>query len=214
MKKVNGDYAMRRLILSIGIVAVWMLSGFYQCAARAEGELASVTERVREKIEFMRAEIAYLESEHGPEDTKWQNYKQQVEALAKGFEGLKALVDPAGKVAELEKKLADLHAKIPIRLPSGPKGSGRFGAYYVRLKYSLTWDKLWKVSDHPDVVVRFDESDHRFVFWRGTSYIPCWATYDGACTRMSFSSVAVIWAAAIVCANLCRTSRRGTHMCG
>jgi hypothetical protein len=180
VKKVNGDYAMRRLILSIGIMTVWMLSGFCRCAAGAEGESASVTGRVRDKIEFMRAEIAYLENEHSPEDQKWQNYKQQVEALAKRFEGLKALVDPAGKAAELEKKLADLHAKVPLRLPSGPRGTGRFGAYYKRLKYSLTWDKLWKVSEHPDVVVRFDESDHRFIFWRGTSYIPCWATYDGA----------------------------------
>ena len=67
-----------------------------------------------------------------------------------------------------------------IRLPSGPAGPAHFGAYYVTLKYSPAWDKLWKVSNHADVVVRFDDFDHRFVFWRGTSYIPCWATYDGA----------------------------------
>ena len=71
-------------------------------------------------------------------------------------------------------------AEKSLRLPSGPKGPGRFGAYYARLKYSPEWDKLWRVSDHPDVVVRFDDYDHRFVFWRGTSYIPHWATYDGA----------------------------------
>jgi hypothetical protein len=35
------------------------------------------------------------------------------------------------------------------------------------------------VTDHPDVVVRFDKGGHRFVFWRGTSYIPCWVTDNG-----------------------------------
>ncbi|RKY09018.1 MAG: hypothetical protein DRP65_08330 [Planctomycetota bacterium] len=29
---------------------------------------------------------------------------------------------------------------------------------------------------HADVVVRFDTGDHKFVFRRGTSYIPCWVT--------------------------------------
>jgi hypothetical protein len=92
------------------------------------------------------------------------------------------LADSGQRIADSERKLKakryTLNAKE--KLPSGPKGTGRFGACYKTLKYNLTWDKLWKVSDHADVVVRFDEFDHRFVFWRGTSYIPCWATYDGA----------------------------------
>jgi hypothetical protein len=171
MRKVNGDYAMRRMILSMGIILVLPCI----CVAVTIDEQA-----VRDKIEFMRAEIAYLESEHGLGEQKWQNYKQEVDNVGEAFKGASLLAEPAKKMAELERKLNDLHARIPLRLPSGPKGTGRFGAYYVRLKYSLTWDKLWKVSDHPDVVVRFDESDNRFVFWRGTSYIPCWATYDGA----------------------------------
>jgi hypothetical protein len=62
------------------------------------------------------------------------------------------------------------------KLPSGPDGPGSFGAYYAHLKYTPEWDKPWRVDDHPDVVVRFDEGGHKFVFWRGTSYIPCWVT--------------------------------------
>ncbi len=62
------------------------------------------------------------------------------------------------------------------KLPSGPKGPGPFGAYYTHLKYSPEWDKPWRVGDHPDVIVRFDNGGHKFVFWRGTSYIPCWVT--------------------------------------
>ena len=65
------------------------------------------------------------------------------------------------------------------RLPSGPPGKGRFGAYYTTLKYYDAWDAPWRVGGHADVVVRFDESACRFVFWRGTSYIPHWVTENG-----------------------------------
>ena len=65
------------------------------------------------------------------------------------------------------------------RLPSGPPGPGRFGAIYTTLKYYDAWDAPWRVGDHADVVVRFDESPCRFVFWRGTSYIPHWVTENG-----------------------------------
>jgi len=64
-------------------------------------------------------------------------------------------------------------------LPSGPKGTGRFGAFYTTLKYYDAWDAPWRVGEHADVVVRFDESPCRFVFWRGTSYIPHWVTENG-----------------------------------
>jgi Concanavalin A-like lectin/glucanases superfamily len=72
--------------------------------------------------------------------------------------------------------------KAPLperRLPSGPAGKGKFGAYYTQLKYYDAWDRRWRVGEHPDVVVRFDEEAYRFVFWRGTNYIPCWVTDNG-----------------------------------
>jgi len=70
--------------------------------------------------------------------------------------------------------------ELPERvLPAGPKGKGKFGAYYTRLKYYQGWDALWRVSEHPDVVIRFDKAPFRFVFWRGTSYIPNWVTGNG-----------------------------------
>ncbi|MCK4291553.1 MAG: hypothetical protein KAY65_00030 [Planctomycetes bacterium] len=64
-------------------------------------------------------------------------------------------------------------------LPAGPPGPGRFAAYYTTLKYYDAWDAPWRVGEHADVVVRFDESACRFVFWRGTSYIPHWVTENG-----------------------------------
>jgi hypothetical protein len=66
---------------------------------------------------------------------------------------------------------------LPARVfPSGPKGPGRFGAYYARLRYYPDWDALWRVGPDPDVLVRFDSSPVRVVFWRGTQYSPAWVT--------------------------------------
>ena len=64
-------------------------------------------------------------------------------------------------------------------MPSGPTGPGRFGAYYTQLKYYDEWDALWRVGDHSDIVVQFDESPIRVVFWRGTRYSPVWVMENG-----------------------------------
>jgi hypothetical protein len=65
------------------------------------------------------------------------------------------------------------------RLPSGPEGPGPFGAYQTTLKYDPAWDEPWRIGDEADVVIRFDDGGHRFVFWHGTSYIPHWVTDNG-----------------------------------
>ena len=65
------------------------------------------------------------------------------------------------------------------RLPTGPAGSGSFGAFYTRLDYYKEWDDLWRVSDVPDLFVRFGESPVQLVFWRGASFVPCWVTENG-----------------------------------
>jgi hypothetical protein len=62
------------------------------------------------------------------------------------------------------------------RMPSGPPGPGRFGAVYATLRYQETWDNLRRIGPDSDVVVRFDESPIRLVFWQGTNYIPAWVT--------------------------------------
>jgi len=67
----------------------------------------------------------------------------------------------------------------PPVLPAGPKGPGRFGAYYTRLRYAEEWENPWRVGESADVIVRFDETPNRLVFWRGTSYIPAWVTDNG-----------------------------------
>jgi hypothetical protein len=70
--------------------------------------------------------------------------------------------------------------ELPARvLPSGPPGPGRFGAYYTKLKYDEGWDALWPVGPAADVVVRFDDSPVKVVFWRGTRYGPAWVMENG-----------------------------------
>lgn len=64
---------------------------------------------------------------------------------------------------------------LPQRImPSGPPGPGVFGASYMHLQYYPEWDALWPVSSDPDIVVQFDDSPVRVVFWRGTRYGPAW----------------------------------------
>lgn len=63
----------------------------------------------------------------------------------------------------------------PLRyrqMPSGPVGPSTFGAFYTKLHYSKAWDSLWRGSEYPDIVVRFENTPVRYVFWRGTGYIP------------------------------------------
>jgi hypothetical protein len=69
---------------------------------------------------------------------------------------------------------------IPQRvMPSGPAGPGRFGAYYTQLKYYEEWDNLWRIGPDADVVVQFDNSPIRVIFWRGTRYSPVWVMENG-----------------------------------
>jgi hypothetical protein len=64
----------------------------------------------------------------------------------------------------------------PRRLPTIDKNPGRFGAFYTKLKYYPGWDNLWPVDQDPDIVVCFDKSPVKLVFWRGIRYGPCWVS--------------------------------------
>ncbi len=70
--------------------------------------------------------------------------------------------------------------ELPKRiLPSGPQSPGVFRAVNTTLEYYPGWDAPWAIDKNADVVVQFDESDCKFVFWRGTSYIPSWVSENG-----------------------------------
>jgi len=83
--------------------------------------------------------------------------------------------------AEVETEYASAHAPegdaLPwAKLPSGPAGPGRFGAFYTTLHYDDAWEAPRRIAPDSDVVVRFDQSPIRLVFWQGTNYIPAWVT--------------------------------------
>ncbi|MBV5315126.1 MAG: LamG domain-containing protein [Prolixibacteraceae bacterium] len=76
-------------------------------------------------------------------------------------------------------KIKDQQPLTYRKMPSGDGKTGTFGAYYCKLKYAPGWDKLWEGSDYPDIVVRFPDSPVRYVFWRGTGYIPAVVSENG-----------------------------------
>lgn len=64
-------------------------------------------------------------------------------------------------------------------LPAGPPGTGPFGAMYASLRFSPSWDRVRRMGPESDVVVRFEKSAMRLVFWQGNNYIPAWVTENG-----------------------------------
>jgi len=87
----------------------------------------------------------------------------------------------AGQIRKMYKDQLPLPEVVvqPRVLPSGPSGPAEFGADYTRLNYTKQWDRLWRVGEYPDVLVRFSDNNCRLVFWRGTSFVPCWVTENG-----------------------------------
>jgi hypothetical protein len=71
-------------------------------------------------------------------------------------------------------------AVIPYaQLPSGGAGVNEFGAVYASLKFVNAWDRLRRFGPNSDVVVRFEDTPIRLVFWQGTNFVPAWVTENG-----------------------------------
>ncbi|MHC4636895.1 MAG: LamG-like jellyroll fold domain-containing protein [Planctomycetota bacterium] len=86
---------------------------------------------------------------------------------------------------EIGKRYRSIKVKEPQPLqyrvmPSGPKDiHARFGATYTRLNYAEEWERNWRVCAYPDILIRFDDSPVRMLFWRGTAYGAVWVTENG-----------------------------------
>ncbi|MHC5073965.1 MAG: LamG domain-containing protein [Planctomycetota bacterium] len=65
------------------------------------------------------------------------------------------------------------------KFPKVHSKPGAFGAHYTKLNYYDEWDALWRVSDLADILIRFDNMSGKLIFWRGTSFVPCWVTENG-----------------------------------
>ena len=77
-------------------------------------------------------------------------------------------------------KPAESRPLKPWVLPAGPEVSSGFRAEYTKLSYSPEWDGLWRVGEDADIVVTFADKPWRYVFWRGTRYLPSLVTGFGS----------------------------------
>jgi len=64
----------------------------------------------------------------------------------------------------------------PRHLPVVAKNPRKFGAYYTKLSYYPGWDNLWPVDQDPDIVVCFEKSPVKLIFWRGIRYGASWVS--------------------------------------
>jgi len=89
--------------------------------------------------------------------------------------GTKVVIEPVGGSAPVVRApVRDPYkSKVPL-LPESSKDPGPFGAFYKTLKYWTEWDNPRRIGDYADVVVQFDRSINRLVFWRGTTNVPHW----------------------------------------
>jgi len=133
--------------------ALDVLIGRTRVKRRPEGTIrANATAEVHEYLDGL---VDELRVKQGAADSN---------EVSRAYEDFKAPAEPA----------------LPERvLPSGPNDLKEFGAYDMTLSYYDAWDAAWRVTDYSDVVIAFDESPCRFVFWRGTNYIPHWVTENG-----------------------------------
>jgi len=61
-------------------------------------------------------------------------------------------------------------------LPGEVGVAERFGVEYKNLEYSELWDRMWRLTDHSDIVVKFDQSPVSVIYWRGTNFAANWVT--------------------------------------
>jgi len=111
-----------------------------------------------------------------PLDPVWYSLEGSLDELEIWSTSLSAAQVREIREAVHSQDLPSLHWAV---LPSGPPGPGRFGAYPCSLAYDSGWDRSRRMGPGSDVVVRFDESAIRLVFWQGTAFEPAWVTENG-----------------------------------
>lgn len=116
---------------------------------------------------------AYTERKTSMMEKTWMRYN--------GLLGELKITGKALTVGEIQKeafgqnmigiKAIDFPQMPSVTIPMGP-----FGAFYTRLNYTPGWEALWRVGEEPDVVIRFPDMPVKYIFWRGTGYIPAIVT--------------------------------------
>jgi hypothetical protein len=90
--------------------------------------------------------------------------------------GSKVVIEPVGGSGPVVRR--PIRDPYKMKIPPFPESSpdpGPFGAFYTTLKYWTEWDNPRRVGDYADVVVQFEDSIDRLIFWRGATNVPHWA---------------------------------------
>ena len=165
-----GTYATRE---RHSVLTVW-INGVSSATVQAEGEYTPArTDLLIGRV--ARPMLPFPEAEVKPPQAVWYSLDGIVDEVA-----LYARPQTAEELAqEIIAANAPRGEVLPWqKMPSGPAGPGRFGAYYTTLRYEDAWERLRQIGPDADVVVRFDESPSRLVFWQGTNYVPAWVSGD------------------------------------
>ncbi|MHC4215726.1 MAG: hypothetical protein ACYSWP_20455, partial [Planctomycetota bacterium] len=97
--------------------------------------------------------------------------------LGKDFKaGSKVVVEPVGGSAPVVR--SPIRNPYEMKIPPFPESSadpGPFGAFYTSLKYWDEYDEPRRIGDYADIVVQFEDSVDRLIFWRGATNVPHWA---------------------------------------
>jgi hypothetical protein len=90
--------------------------------------------------------------------------------------GSSVVIEPVGgSPAVVPRPIKDPYkAKIPP-FPESSPDPGPFGAFYTSLKYWDEYDEPRRIGDYADIVVQFEDSIDRLIFWRGATNVPHWA---------------------------------------
>ncbi|MEM7370355.1 MAG: LamG domain-containing protein [Bacteroidota bacterium] len=71
----------------------------------------------------------------------------------------------------------DLHSPLEKAVLPGENGVGEtFGATYKTLQHHELWDKMWRLPEQADIVVKFDHNPASVVYWHGTNFAANWVT--------------------------------------
>ena len=102
------------------------------------------------------------------------------------YYGIDGIIDEVKVYDEAlsQEQISDLFTAVPMaeadiaprRMPTIEKHPKRFGAFYTQLKYYPGWDNLWPVEQDPDIVVCFEKSPVKLIFWRGIRYGASWVS--------------------------------------
>ncbi|MHC4665624.1 MAG: Calx-beta domain-containing protein, partial [Planctomycetota bacterium] len=120
---------------------------------------------------FNSAKVGYFKKMDNDDLVLW---------LGRDFKaGSKVIIEPVGGSPPVVRRpIKDPYkAKIPP-FPESSPDPGPFGAFYKTLKYWAEWDNPRRVGDYADVVVQFEDSIDRLIFWRGATNVPHWSNEE------------------------------------